>query len=135
VRVHGRVAAGLADDPVPGWNKRARLAGLVPTISTRAGRNLTWREIDDPTLGYTTMIDIRATWHLERLMFDPNEVRISAMDVSRRREKRRVEMLATHTYASWLAAPRGSGRAALLAADLDAITDGWFSPAVAAAKP
>jgi len=124
-------AAGLDQDPTGGWNKRARLAGLVPMFSARVGRNLTWKEVDDPTLGYTNMYDVRGTWHLERLLFDPNEIRIAAIDVSRRREKRRVEMLAAHTYLAWAKVPRASERAELLAADLDALTDGWFSRALA----
>ncbi|HET9990495.1 MAG TPA: hypothetical protein VFQ65_18320 [Kofleriaceae bacterium] len=124
-------AAGLDHDPTGGWNTRARLAGLVPMFSARVGRNLTWKEVDDPTLGYTNMYDVRGTWHLERLLFDPNEIRIAAIDVSRRREKRRVEMLAAHTYLAWAKVPRTSERAELLAADLDALTEGWFSRALA----
>ena len=100
-------------------------------FSARYGRNLTWKEVDDPTLGYTNMYDLRATWHLEPLLFDQNEIRIAAIDVSRRREKRRVEMLAVHSYLAWARLPRTSDRAVLLAADLDAITDGWFSQALA----
>jgi hypothetical protein len=100
-------------------------------FSARYGRNLTWKDVDDPTLGYTNMYDLRATWRLERLLFDPNEIRIAAIDVSRRREKRRVEMLAVHSYLAWLRLPRASDKAAVLAADLDAITDGWFSQALA----
>jgi hypothetical protein len=124
-------AAGLEHDPTHGWTTRARLAGLVPMFSARYGRNLTWKDVDDPTLGYTNMYDLRATWRLERLLFDPNEIRIAAIDVSRRREKRRVEMLAVHSYLAWLRLPRASDKAVLLAADLDAITDGWFSQALA----
>ena len=124
-------AAGLDHDPTRSWTARARLAGLVPMFSARYGRNLTWKDVDDPTLGYTNMYDLRATWRLDRLLFDPNEVRIAAIDVSRRREKRRVEMLAVHSYLSWLRLPRASDKAVVLAADLDAITDGWFSQALA----
>lgn len=124
-------AAGLDHDPTPGWRSRARLAGLVPMFSARYGRNLTWKDVDDPTLGYTNMYDLRATWRLDRLVFDPNEIRIAALDVSRRREKRRVEMLAVHSYLAWLRLPRTSPRAVLLAADLDALTGGWFSQALA----
>jgi hypothetical protein len=124
-------AAGLDHDPTGSWSSRTRLAGLVPMFSARVGRNLTWKEVDDPTLGYTNMYDVRATWHLERLLFDQNEIRIAATDVSRRREKRRVEMLAAHSYLAWLRAPHASERSELLLADLDAITGGWFSRALA----
>jgi hypothetical protein len=40
-------------------------------------------------------------------------------------------MLAVHSYLAWLRLPRASDKAAVLAADLDAITDGWFSQALA----
>lgn len=128
VAAAGVRAAGLADDPAPSWRYRTRIAGLVPQLSVRAGRNLTWKEVDDPTLGYTNMWDIRASWHLERLLFDPNEIRISALDVGRRRERRRVEMLVIHTYYQWLAAQSERPE---LTADLDAMTAGWFSQELA----
>jgi hypothetical protein len=128
VAAAGVRAAGLTDDPAPSWRYRTRLAGLVPQLSVRVGRNLTWKDVDDPTLGYTNMWDVRASWHLERLLFDPNEIRIAALDVSRRRERRRVEMLVIHTYYQWLAAQSERPE---LTADLDAMTDGWFSQEVA----
>lgn len=127
-------AAGLDDDPTPGWRRRTRFAALVPWLSVRDGREAFWRDVDDPTLEYTQIWDIRATWHLDRLMFDPNEIRIEAMDVSRRRERRRVAAAAIHTYYEWLAlaaaadrSPRWATRADEVHAELDAITDGWFS--------
>jgi hypothetical protein len=131
-------AAGVADDPAPGWRLRSRLGGLVPWVTARVGRGLTWREVDDPTLGYNEVWDARATWHLDRLVFEPNEVRIAAIDVSRRRERRRVAALAIHTYYDWLALDVAARRSAHWAtrsdevlAELDAMTDGWFSRALA----
>jgi hypothetical protein len=110
----------------------------VPWISIRAGRDDSWRDITDPTLAHVNVFDVHATWHFDRLVFDPNEIRITAIDVSRRRERRHVAALVIQTYFDWLAvraaaiqAPRLIMRAAELAADLDAITDGWFSQAIA----
>jgi hypothetical protein len=122
-------AAGVADDPSPSWRKRSRLAGLVPWISVRGGRNATWRDVTDPTLGYTTVFDVSASWHLDRLAFDPNEIRIAAIDVSRRRERRRIAALVIHSYYLW----RATGSDEVLA-ELDADTDGWFSQALAKAQ-
>jgi hypothetical protein len=131
-------AAGVADDPAPSWRLRSRLGGLVPWIAGRAGRNLTSNEVADPTLGYSEVWDVRATWHLDRLLFEPNEIRIAAIDVSRRRERRRVAATVIHTFYDWLAlevagkrSVHWAMRADEVLAELDAMTDGWFSQALA----
>jgi hypothetical protein len=107
-------------------------------VSARAGRDATWRDVEDPTLGYTDVYDVRATWHLDRLVFDPTEMRIAAMEISRRRERRHVAAAVIHSYYEWLALQAAAGRSARWAtradevrAELDALTDGWFSPALA----
>ena len=131
-------AAALDDDPTASWRRRTRLAALVPWVSVRDGREAFWRDVDDPTLEYTEIYDLRATWHLDRLMFDPNEIRIEAMAVSRRRERRRVAATAIHSYYEWLALAASADRSARWAsradevhAELDAMTDGWFSQTLA----
>ncbi len=132
-------AAGLDDDPTSGWRKRTRLAALVPWVTVRDGREAFWRDVDDPTLEYTDIYDVRAMWRLDRLVFDPNEIRIEAMNVSRRRERRLVSASVIRTYYEWLAlrtaAARTPGRWATRAdevlAELDAMTDGWFSQTLA----
>jgi hypothetical protein len=131
-------AASLEGDPAPSWRTRTRLAALVPWVSVHGGRDATWRDIDDPTLGYTDIYDVRATWHLDRLAFDPNEIRIEAMAISRRRDRRRVAAAAIHSYYEWLAlvaaadtSVRFATRADEVHAELDAMTDGWFSKALA----
>jgi hypothetical protein len=132
-------AAGLDDDPTSGWRKRTRLAALVPWVTVRDGREAFWRDVDDPTLEYTDTYDVRAMWRLDRLVFDPNELRIAAIDVSRRRERRLVSASVIRTYYEWLAlrsaTSRTPGRWATRAdevlAELDAMTDGWFSQTLA----
>jgi len=135
-------AAGLADDPAPGWRRRTRLAALVPWIAIRDGRDASWRDVTDPTIGYVSVFDVRATWHFDRLVFDPNELRIAAIDTSRRREKRRVALLAIHGYYAWLRARaaaehdgRWSGHAEQAFAELDALTGGWLATVDKAADP
>ena len=131
-------AAGIADDPAPGWRRRSRWSALVPLVSVRAGQNQAWREVDDPTISHGVGIDIRAAWHLERLVFDPNEPRLAMLDVARRRERRRVAAHAIHLYFDWVTAraaaddnPRAELDAQELQAELDAVTAGWFSEALA----
>ena len=131
-------ASGLAasDERATSWRWRTHLAALVPSISVRDGRDATWRDISDPTIGYVSVFSVAATWRLDRLVFDPNELRISAIEAARRRERRRVAATAIHAYFAWrhasLAAardPRWGLRAEEAAAELDALTDGWFSEA------
>jgi hypothetical protein len=130
--------AGLASDPTPGWRRRSRWSSLVPMISTRAGQNHSWREVDDPTISRGVGLDVRATWHLDHLLFDPTEPRLASLDIARRRERRRVAAIAIHLYYDWISARAAAdtdARAELEAheqtAELDALTDGWFSQALA----
>lgn len=130
-------AAGLAHDPVPGWRRRSRLAALVPMVTVREGNSESWRDVVDPMVNRGVAFDVRAMWHLDHLVFDPGELRIHAMDVARRRDRRRLAIVTARAYHAWLAASaaaerdeRWSLRVADAAAELDALTDGWFSQAI-----
>ena len=129
--------AGLEDDPTPSWRLRSRLAALIPSISARRGENEYWREVIDPTITRAIGYDVRASWRLDQLLFDPNESRFEMIDLARRRERRRLATLVIHRYFDWLAA-RGAGatvESAETAAELDALTSGWFSEAANRAEP
>jgi hypothetical protein len=135
-------SAGLAHDPAPGWRWRTRLAGLVPAVTVRDGRDAAWRDVSDPTIAYVSVFSVAAQWRLERLVFDANELRISAIEAGRRRDRRRVAATAIRTYYAWLqlraaaeADPRWGLRADEAAAELDALTDGWFSQNLPATPP
>ncbi len=126
--------AGLDRDPTIGWSRRARLASLVPWVTVRDGSDATWHDISDPTIGYVSIFEVSATWHLDRLAFDPNEMRASAIQAGRRREKRRVADLVIRAYYDWRRAVAATGddnRWRWIADEardrLDALTDGWFS--------
>lgn len=130
--------AGLGHDPTNGWRHRSRWSALIPTISVRAGQHEAWRDVSNPTVSQSLAFDIRASWRLDRVMFDPNEPRIEMLDVARRRERRRVAALAIRLYFDWVAARAAAGHdlRALLdaqqkAAELDALTAGWFSQMLA----
>ncbi len=131
-------SAGLGEDPTNGWRHRSRWSALIPAISVRAGQHDAWRDISDPTVSHSMAFDVRASWRLERVMFDPNEPRIEMLDVARRRERRRVAALAIHLYFDWVTARAAADRdvravldAQEKAAELDALTSGWFSQAIA----
>jgi hypothetical protein len=85
---------------------------------------------------------VSASWHLERLVFDPSEIHIATIDVVRRRDRRRIATLVIRTYFSWLQLraaalhdPKWSVRLAEAAAELDALTDGWFNKTVSSSGP
>jgi hypothetical protein len=139
-------AAGLADDDSTSWRRRSKLAALVPHVSARVGNTQSWRDVVDPTVNRAAAFAVSASWHLDRLVFDPLEMRIARYDVARRRERRAVAALASRAYFAWLRAEasawpaaaeggrgpaKGAMRAAEAAAELDALTDGWFSETVA----
>lgn len=76
----------------------------------------------DPTLGHSLTFGITASWRLDQLVFEPSELRIATVDVMRRRERRRLAWYIISLYRSW----RRTGNDDL-AAQLDVVTDGWFS--------
>jgi hypothetical protein len=85
-----------------------------------------------------SLLSVTATWHLERLVYDPTEMHVAAYEAGRRRERRRLAKLAIRSYYRWLRAradaeldERWSTRADEAGAELDALTDGWFSQALA----
>jgi len=129
-------AAGLDRDPARGWIRRARLAGLIPWLTVRTGRDTSWQS-DDVSVDHGMALDIRATWRLDRLAFDGRELQVASIEAARRRERRRLASRVIRVYFNWQRAvtrgPDGGlgvgtrARALEAAAELDALTDGWFS--------
>ncbi len=133
-------AAGLDRDPGRGWVRRARVAGLVPWVSVRTGRNTSWQDLD-PDIDRGTTIEVRATWRLDRLVFDGRELQVANIEAARRRERRQLASRVVRAYFRWqrlagaaASDPRWAARAAEAAAELDALTDGWFAGARARAQ-
>ncbi|MDX2092352.1 MAG: hypothetical protein SFX73_31100 [Kofleriaceae bacterium] len=121
-------AARLDRDVGRSFVRRARLAGLVPWLSVRTARDTTWRDLQ-PDVGRSTTMEVRATWRLDRLLFEPRELQVASLEAVRRRERRRLANLVIRLYFAWKQAD-GPLRAEELAAELDALTDGWFGKAV-----
>lgn len=126
-------AAGLDRDPQDGWIRRARLAGMIPWITVRTARDTSWQDAH-AEVGHGTSLELRATWRLDRLLFDSKELQIASVEAARRRERRRLATRVIRTYFTWRrAASQASSdeqiatRAAEAAAELDALTEGWFS--------
>lgn len=130
-------SAGLDEDRSRSWSRRARLAGLVPWLSVRTGRDTRWQDLD-PEVDRDTTIEVRATWRLDRLVFDGRELQVASIRAAHRRERRRLASQVIQAYFAWrrLASaarvePRWASRAEQATAELDALTDGWFSREVA----
>ncbi len=121
-------AAGLDHDPSAGFRRRARLAGLVPLVALRGGRNTRWEHLD-PDVGYGTTYEARATWRLDRLVFDARELQATSMQLARRREQTRLAARVIRLYFGWRRAvvTGRPTRAAAAVAELDALTADWFS--------
>jgi len=84
VRELQRAAARLADvnpELVRSWMRRAGSAALMPSVRVRIGRGLGELTRDSTTPVYTMTNDwhfeIEASWSLDRLVFDRNELRVS----------------------------------------------------------
>ena len=126
-------AAGLAGDPRDSWIRRARLAGLVPWVTVRTTHDTSWQD-EGSAVGHSTGLEVRATWRLDRLVFDARELQVAALETARRRERRRLASRVIRAYFTWRRAAsiasdddRVVTRVAEAAAELDALTDGWFS--------
>jgi hypothetical protein len=126
-------AAGLDRDPQGSWIRRARLAGLVPWVTVRTTRDTSWQD-EHSEVGHGTSLEVRATWRLDRLLFDAKELQVAAIEAARRRERRRLANRVIREYFVWKRAAaiaviddRAATRAEEAAAELDALTDGWFS--------
>jgi hypothetical protein len=121
-------AAGLDASPAASWTRRARWGALLPWVSVRTGGTRSWDD-PEPDLHQSRTLEVRATWRLDRLVFDGRELSISSIDAARRREKRRLATRVIRVYFAWLRAQRaGDGLlAAEAAAELDALTDNRFT--------
>jgi hypothetical protein len=85
VRDLERAAAHLAEvhpELVRSWMRRAGKAALMPSVRVRVGRGLVELTRDTITAPLSSMTDnwtveVEATWALDRLVFDRNELRVS----------------------------------------------------------
>jgi hypothetical protein len=147
-------AAGLDRDPGHGWIQRTRLAGLIPWLTVRTTRDTSWQDAH-AEVGHGTSLEFRATWRLDRLLFDGRELEVATIEAARRRERARLASHVIRAYYAWRRAAAGTTRTGddratariddagrviddramtrldEAVAELDALTDGWFSEALA----
>ena len=144
--------AGLHQRLEAGWARRSRMAGLLPQLSIRTTRgrgsdsDLSRSSSGSERLAHGTdadvSLEIRAVWELDRLVFDPAEIR--AATLAERLHRARSVLLAqvNSTYYRrrraqielvYLQSSSPSERAVVaveieeLTAQLDALTGGRFS--------
>ncbi|MGZ3442844.1 MAG: hypothetical protein ACXVDD_25160 [Polyangia bacterium] len=85
VRELQRAAARLAEvhpELVRSWLRRAGKAAILPTVRVRVGRGLGELTRDSVSTSVYTMtndwrVEVEASWSLDRLVFDRNELRAS----------------------------------------------------------
>jgi hypothetical protein len=144
--------AGLGESPASGWSRRARAAALLPTLTLRARvgsgqdegrtRQSTGTERLDVGSDHDRVYEARAVWELDRLVFDDAEIR--AAQTAQRLHQARLQLVAQVTAVFHqrrrlqledildrtddpAAAALRALEIAELTAQLDALTDGYFS--------
>jgi hypothetical protein len=136
--------AGLDTDLGRSFATRARLAALVPWLSVRTGRDTSWRD-NEPDVSRGTTLEVRATWRLDRLVFEGRELQVVSIDAARRRERRKLGQQVVREYFTWKRAARAveagmgdvegaAARAEEAAAELDDLTGGWFTEQVGSSE-
>lgn len=95
--------AELQPEHVRSWLARVRKAALLPSLRVQVGRGVGGLEVTHGLDGvdrFSTVdtdawrFDVQATWTLDRLVFDPSELRLSreAQRVATRREQLSAEV-------------------------------------------
>ncbi len=138
--------AGLTRGGESGMRKRARLSAALPTLTLRVSRQTEWDETEAEArvvgdVSQDLVIEARATWRLDRLVFDGGELRIASLAQQRARARASVSAQTTSLYYKRRAAqldalwhpPETLEEAAQrdlaleeLTAQLDALTGGWW---------
>jgi hypothetical protein len=146
-----RARAGPRRDELEGLSTRARASGIVPELRLRLAHALDEDQSLSPTEydpdritasgGTSLWIEGRATFRLDRLVFAGEEVAIERLRSEQARAERAIERDVVRAIGSWQAAQvllsdpdateaarvRAEIDAAVSEAELDVLTDGWFS--------
>lgn len=125
--------AGVEDPP--SWRGRARWSAVVP-IMTMRGRDATaWSEATGgrvvEEVDRDQSLEVRLTWRLDRLVFDPAEPRLAESERRVRRARIALRQEVTAAYFRWRRALADDGGEPTAVAEayahLDAFTGGWLA--------
>jgi competence ComEA-like helix-hairpin-helix protein len=129
-------------DTVDGWRWRVRTTALLPQvrsyvigdidrdIRTRTNLDATDAVVETTDNDNSVRLALQATWDLDRLVFDRNELGVwrETMRMANLRDRRRLQIDIKLAPPTELAdRVRKELRIQELTADLDALTGGWFS--------
>jgi hypothetical protein len=120
-------------DAPPSWRGRARWSALVPIMTMRARDATAWSEV--PRGGVIEEVDrdqsleVRLTWRLDRLVFDPAEPRLAESERRVRRARIELRQEVAAAYFRWRRALDDGEPIATAEthAHLDAFTGGWLA--------
>lgn len=130
--------AGLAS--TPSWRGRSRWSAVVPTLILRIHDDVSWDEGSGASRAAVGPVerdqgfDVRMSWRLDRLVFDPDEPRLYAAEQRVRLARITLRQQVASAYYRWRRAwpLRGASADAALVADetlaaVDAFTGGWLA--------
>lgn len=123
--------AGLADPPA--WRGRARWSALMPVVALRARDSTGWSEqsAGAAEVDRDQALELRLSWRLDRLVFDPSEPRLAENERRARRARISLRREVAAAYFRWRRALADEGADAFAVAEaqaqLDAFTGGWLA--------
>lgn len=87
------------------WRRRARLAGLLPWVTLRGARALDWHDeryaVVPEEVGNRVVFEARLSWRLDRLLYEPAEPRLAALERETARARAALEEEVTLLYFRW----------------------------------
>lgn len=128
----------------PRWRARSRWAAALPVLTMRADRGMGWADGGTTrtapiAVDHDQGAEIRLTWRLDRLIYDPSEPRLFEEERAARRARVSLDQEVTHLYFQWRRAAADAEDTedggdeggeqldeAETFAQLDALTGGWL---------
>jgi hypothetical protein len=124
----------------PAWRTRSRWSAALPILSVHGSRDVNWQEGSSSShssvgaIDRAQGVDVRLTWRLDRLLFDPDEPRLFDAEQKARKARVTLDQEVARSYFLWrkAVAARPAGADLTFAegetfAQVDAFTGGWLT--------